>query len=267
MATAILLVPTSAADSIAGGNMYTASPYQWWSPTDYTATGSADFGECLQAAGDGKYLTSNGSSPVGVGVWRFVDAAAIPVGATINSVQVAVKMDVVHMSFASASLLGLVWPMIEDPGYILTPLVGTDSFDFTGSGTYYTAVMTTVPNTGNPWATTDLYGHVVFDWATENGTHGWWFMGMGIDFPWTGGPPNTFSIDYIAMIVDYTSTTPSVWYYNPNTDHYQYASSDPGAPWTVVPSMPAPIVTAVSPSSGTHSGGTPVTITGNYFGD
>jgi hypothetical protein len=65
----------------------------------------------------------------------------------------------------------------------------------------------------------------------------------------------------------YEIAATSSWYYNAYTNHYQYASSDPGAPWTIVASMPAPTVTAVSPSSGSILGGTPVTITGTYFGD
>lgn len=83
-----------------------------------------------------------------------------------------------------------------------------------------------------------------------------------------------FSVDkYIyfahhALIVDWTAAGVYVWYFNPSTNHYQYAASDPGVPWTPVSgSMPAPIVTNVTPNSGTHSGGTAVTITGTNFGD
>jgi hypothetical protein len=72
--------------------------------------------------------------------------------------------------------------------------------------------------------------------------------------------------DYLSIEGTYTIAS-STWYYNPITDHYQYSSSDPGAPWTTVPSMPAPTVTAVHPSSGSIQGGTPVTIIGTYFGD
>jgi hypothetical protein len=85
--------------------------------------------------------------------------------------------------------------------------------------------------------------------------------------------PGFFNDKYIyfahhSLVVDWTAVAVYVWYYNPSTNHYQYASSDPGAPWTpVVGSMPAPTVTSVSPPSGSVAGGTPVTITGTYFGD
>ena len=266
MATAILLVPTSAADITAGGNMYSSS---WWQGIDYTVTGTADIGDALQAANDGKYLTSINDPISDVlqacgGPIRFVNTSGIPVGATINHVQLTMKFDATHVDFSVAVPNNLAWIIDSGLGYVITPLVGTDSADFTGSGTYSTAVMTTVPDTVYAWIQADLYANPTFDGVTASGTRGWWYLSGG-----SGSPPTpAFSIDYIALIVDYTSTPVDVWYFNPYTDHYQYAASDPGAPWTPVSgSMPAPTVTAVHPSSGSIQGGTPVTIIGTYFGD
>lgn len=48
------------------------------------------------------------------------------------------------------------------------------------------------------------------------------------------------------------SLTPSIWYYNPETNLYSYLASNPGTPWIdASASPPTPSITSVTPSSGT----------------
>lgn len=57
----------------------------------------------------------------------------------------------------------------------------------------------------------------------------------------------------------------AIWYYQPVTNHYQYAGSDPGSPWIVQ----TPVLHVTSPShfSESTAGGTATTIKGIGFGD
>jgi hypothetical protein len=56
-----------------------------------------------------------------------------------------------------------------------------------------------------------------------------------------------------------------VWYLNPETNHFQYASEDPGAPW--IEQDPVLDVTLVTPATGDVSGQDEIELTGTGFGD
>jgi hypothetical protein len=49
----------------------------------------------------------------------------------------------------------------------------------------------------------------------------------------------------------------SAWYFNPVTNHYQYAAADPGSPWILQsPTITLPVSsTTVTPTSGSTAGG------------
>ena len=55
------------------------------------------------------------------------------------------------------------------------------------------------------------------------------------------------------------------WYFNSVTNHYQFATSDPGAPWAL--GTPTLTVTSINAPYGSECGGGSVTITGTGFGD
>jgi len=57
----------------------------------------------------------------------------------------------------------------------------------------------------------------------------------------------------------------AAWYFQPTTNHYQYAASDPGAPW--ITQTPLLHITSISQFSGPIAGGVAVTLKGIGFGD
>ncbi len=70
---------------------------------------------------------------------------------------------------------------------------------------------------------------------------------------------------------DPAAIPPLVYYYNvvdasglPSVFH-QIAGQILGSGAHLIQLYPAPVITSVSPSSGTHLGGTPITISGQYF--
>ena len=57
----------------------------------------------------------------------------------------------------------------------------------------------------------------------------------------------------------------SIWYFQPVTNHYQFAGSDPGAPWII--QTPLLHITSPSTFSAKTTGGTAITLKGIGFGD
>lgn len=65
----------------------------------------------------------------------------------------------------------------------------------------------------------------------------------------------------------YVITQLPAWYYNPNTNHYQYTVTNPGAPWIAQAPTLSIDCAGISPSSGYTVGGSLITIPGTGFGD
>lgn len=57
----------------------------------------------------------------------------------------------------------------------------------------------------------------------------------------------------------------AIWYFQPVTNHYQYAGSDPGSPW--ITQTPLLHITSISQFSGPIAGAVAVILTGIGFGD
>jgi hypothetical protein len=209
-----------------------------------TPVGDADLATCLIEQ-DGKYVHSlfNGDEFADrIGFWMAkVDASLFPIAATISQIQFIYH----HRAngFIANSNLYLCY------GLSATIQEASGSFDQQAGNPYiwpgagyqdWTITLTTNPMTGNPWISLDLITGI--------------FIGVYIDFT----PPGIFSaanydVDRIQAIVTYTATIPSVWYYNPVTNNYQYAASPPGSPW--LPNTPTITEVTINPTFGSTAGG------------
>lgn len=112
------------------------------------------------------------------------------------------------------------------------------------------------PGSGSPQFRTFPYASVT-DMFT--------LMSNGFGIRVAFGDPNDFCYFLASEITGTYLIETFVWYLNPTTNHFQYASADPGAPWIV--QDPVLAVSSVAPVNGPVAGGTALTITGTGFGD
>jgi hypothetical protein len=132
----------------------------------------------------------------------FADTGAIPLGATIDSVQAVVGLSVVHgddvqVCTAIAGVAG------ADIGTF--DLVGIDAVDFTGTGLYSSAAMTLTPGLGVAWEREDLFGDPLTYFLGN--PRGWWTIGTAGNGN-NAGALSSFSVDYMALVVVYNSAPP-----------------------------------------------------------
>lgn len=82
-----------------------------------------------------------------------------------------------------------------------------------------------------------------------------WSNGCGLRADTSSGAAGNIGAvqDIFNLRVEGTYNLLSVWYYNPVTNQYQYAGSNPGAPW--VPQAPTLALYRVTPQEGTTAGG------------
>lgn len=134
------------------------------------------------------------------------------------------------------------------------------------------------PSTG--LLTFDSESNASRDYATldDNTHYTFIYNAVGTAFvEWNLGVSTTVKF-FPSLSGVYGNYVTNAWYYNVTTNHYQYASSDPGTGWT--PSTPTPVVSTVKVYSVSTVGvmsvlvapargctGTPITITGSGFGD
>lgn len=281
------LVPKSWASSPTLGTSTLAS----LSTGNEVYTGDSDGGVCVKTASDSKYVsipvtfTGAGGILGQIAVYFEDDTALLPPGATINSVKLS--------TVARTSDLGIV-----PQGQILYlfngggDTFGTPAAFSPAVGLAFTTVdlftaQATNPVTGLAWTRIELFDDGD---AGDLGSGGWIFYLLNSG---TGAGSITFDVDQLQLVVNYTAAIGNTWYYNPNTEHYQFAASDPGSPWvvndpdttvddTAVPEdvtddVEAPLVdpvtdetpsaTLFTPGIGCSAGGTSVAITGTGFGD
>jgi len=208
-----------------------------------------DGGTCLHDLSDGKDVTKTYTS-AGFGSFMrmavyFEDDGLIPLDAVINSVQFVANVKgtnghPIKQLFLSGGFFS------NDSG----PGSGTTAFDtHTPQSSSYALVsgllLTENAVTHAPWQRAELF--------TDNdaGGHGngglSFFCGEDV-FGSTIG--DSYGIDYIALIIDYTAILPGMWCYNPYSNRYRYAAECPGPPWISDVEPPTIAVTGVSPRSG-----------------
>lgn len=250
MALATLLLPIFANEPAQGSTSGSINDFFGPSSTA-VATGDPDYGVCLRTASDGKYVDWTGVAAVSVDdLFFFINetAGAIGLSTTINSVKLVVKLAAVNMDFS----INNYHPTMFTVGAF--PLIGVSGGAFTGTGTYQSAVYTVRQSDSQPFVYDDLFGNSL---PNDTSYQGWW--------SWTPPaepvPGSSFTVDYIALVVDYTS---GVFWYNSSLDQYIFAASSPGAGWVQV-ADPTVTVAAVYPNQGLSTGAQPVAIDGSGF--
>jgi hypothetical protein len=112
-------------------------------------------------------------------------------------VQLVVDLDAVGMKMTEA--------FFYVGAFAFVSLVGADTDDFTGAGTFSSVVMTLNPGTAAPWTYDDVFGDP--DSSGPTGFQGWW----GVQA--TGGttsPVGTqaYALNYIALVVEWSAGGP-----------------------------------------------------------
>lgn len=210
MATAILIPPAfSGLDPVNGAPAFwSVGPLvgQW------TPVGDSDIGVDLQAIDANTVNASqDGSSGVNASsAIYFEDSGAIPAMSGIQSVTLVINFDVIGVDMTNAeSPFNLQWGAGAGNA---VPLVGANTDDFTGSGTFISAVMTINPSTGVDWTYDDLYGQPL-PFSDPHGFQGWWGINCNTG---SGSDPTTaqYNLNYVALSVEYGGTpsvTPTNW--------------------------------------------------------
>lgn len=222
-----ILVPYALADTpqiLFSGSPTSIDDFGGASPTQ--VVGDADAGVCLQAIGDGKYLTSSTANGGALfAYFAFEDNLAIPVGAAINSVQITIRHHTtgdgakVNGTASSGALyfgLTQVGPVDlgnAGPASVRFPLtdLAQANFDLVQTQTFSdqahtTAVYTTNPQTGVAWSKSELTGGLL----TSQGK-GLWLYQIDASGPEFTPPILTdlgYVVDRIGMVVDYVSGPP-----------------------------------------------------------
>lgn len=218
MATAILLPPLYTGDPILDGTWVSLTPYT--TPGAAVVVGGVDVGGAFRIPDDGYTLDAIDPNNITLsGLIRFADVGAIPLAAAINSVQVVCEVSVTDIQLNGDAGWGFQQLGIPYDGTTFDHIdvVGWEGPFPTltnGSATFMSAVMPVIPATGLPWTYADLYGQttvIATGWDPSSMTgqyftnsRGWWILQMrGI-----GNPGAAASINYIALIVDYTGSAP-----------------------------------------------------------
>lgn len=191
-----------------------------------TAVGGVDQGRCIRAQDDGEYLEATAAGVFVQAV--FLDEGAIPIGATINSVTLRLKLT--GNNFTGTVFTGGHYYMSSycndidaAQEFILLPdFDGVGPFNIPVNTTFDSSTLTTNPLTGSAWTRASLFSS-----GSELGvdTQRWQ---LAPNVPDIGGI-GFLQLDYVALIVNYSAS--AAWYFNPSTNHYQYSASDPGDPW------------------------------------
>lgn len=164
----------------------------------WATSGVADIGIDLQAIDANTVIANNDGSGVSSnGALYFEDLGDIPPGSQIESVQLVVDLTAVGIKMVEAFYYAGAFAVVS--------LIGADTDDFTGSGTFSSVVMTENPGTLAPWTYDDLYGETS---SSPKGFQGWW----GLQSPGgTSSPVGTqaYALNYMALIVEWSAGGPS----------------------------------------------------------
>jgi hypothetical protein len=213
MATALLTLP-----AFAGLDPVDGMPSFWPQGSSeglWDTSGDTDIGVCLQAV-DTNYVfafnPANGDLLSQGAFFAFEDTGAIPSSSPITSVQLVVNFDLIGINM-SAGVTTFTPQWGPGAGSNLD-LVGADTDDFTGNGTFMSAIYTINPATGVAWVFDDLYG-TPKPFIEPKGLQGWYFVQVNTG---SGSDPNTaqYRLNYLALSVVYGGgpTPPTNWTVN-----------------------------------------------------